>query len=481
MNNPADQDIRPVADDLLVALADYVCDTSSFSEQTLSAARLCLLDALSCAFMALPDDGCRQRLGPVVPGAELPGGARVPGTHYELDPVRACFNTGCLIRWLDYNDTWLAAEWGHPSDNLAAILTCADYLDRSGQRNLTMRDVLIAIVQAYEIQGVLALENALNRQGLDHVLLVKVASTAVATRLLGATRQQVINALSNVWTDGASLRVYRHAPNVGWRKSWAAGDAAARGVQHALMAVNEEMGYPEALSADRWGFEAVLMAGQALTLSQPLADYVVNNILFKVAFPVEFHAQTAVECAIELHAQLQGRIEAIDAIHIYTQSAGKRIIDKKGPLHNPADRDHCLQYAVAVALLKGDLLSEDYSDACAKDSRIDELRDKMEVFEESQYSQDYLAADKRAIANRVEIRLSDGSVLSHEQLYPLGHPRRRAEALPLLLGKFRKAVSPVLGSDNAQQLRTLLLSQQLDTLPVSDFMSQLIPGDIRHE
>lgn len=467
---------RPAPDSLLVTLADYVCSDTTPSQQALAAARLCLLDALGCAFLALADEDCQKRLGPIVPGAGLPGGARVPGTQYELDPVRACFNTGCLIRWLDYNDTWLAAEWGHPSDNLAAILACGDYLDRSWQRKLSMRSLLIALIKAYEIQGVLALENAFNQQGLDHVLLVRIASAAVSTWLLGGDREQVVTALSNAWVDGGGLRVYRHAPNTGWRKSWAAGDAAARGVQHALMAVAGEMGYPSALSTSDWGFESVFMEGKPVQLNQPLSDYVVRNILFKVAFPAEFHAQTAVECAFALHDQLKGCLAEIAHIQLFTQAAGQRIIDKSGPLDNPADRDHCLQYAVAVALLKGDLQADDYSDSAGMDPRIDVLRDKMGVLEDPQFSRDYLDRNKRAIANRIEVRMGDGRVFSHEQAYPLGHPRRREEAMPLLLCKFEEAAADVLGMKEAHSLmRTLLDAEQLDDMPVSNFMALLVP------
>ncbi|MEH6358703.1 MAG: bifunctional 2-methylcitrate dehydratase/aconitate hydratase [Pseudomonadales bacterium] len=469
---------RRVTDPLLVTLADYVCSDILFSDETFAAARLCLLDALGCAFLALNDDACVQRLGPIVPGAELPGGARVPGTQYELDPVRACFNTGCLIRWLDYNDTWLAAEWGHPSDNLAAILACGDYLDRSGQRALTMHDILIALVKAYEIQGVLALENAFNQQGLDHVLLVRIASAAVCARLLGGNHQQVMNALSNALADGGALRVYRHAPNTGWRKSWAAGDAASRGVQHALMAVKDEMGCPSVLSTTRWGFESVLMDGGPVRLSQPLADNVIKNILFKVSFPAEFHAQTAVECGIALHKVLPRRLDKIAHIKLFTQAAGKRIIDKRGLLDNPADRDHCLQYAVAVALLKGDLQASDYADVAAADPRIDDLRDKITVFEDPQFSDDYMDPEKRAIANRVEITLKDGREFIREQAYPLGHPRRREEAMPLLLRKFEDSAIAVLGAESAVRLKGVMLdSQQLDVMSVEDFMALLIPQE----
>lgn len=465
----------PPCDPLLATIADYVCAPPTFSESTLVAARLCLLDALSCAFAALSDAHCRQRLGPIVPTAVLPGGARVPGTHFELEPQRATFNIGCLIRWLDYNDTWLAAEWGHPSDNLAAILACADYLDRSGQRALTMHEVLEALIKAYEVQGVLALHNSFNQQGLDHVLLVRVASAAVATQLLGGSRQQVINAISNAWADGGTLRVYRHAPNTGWRKSWAAGDAAARGVQHALMAVNGESGCGSVLSQSQWGFEAVLMNAHALRLSRPLADYVVNNILFKVSFPAEFHAQTAVECAQVLHTELHARLADIEQITIYTQAAGKRIIDKSGVLTNPADRDHCLQYAVAVALLTGDLQASDYSDDAAADVRIDQLREKMTVLEDQHYSHAYLDPAQRAIGNRIEVRLRDGTQCVQEQLYPLGHPRRRQEALPLLLAKFNSAVAARLGERKAQMLQHLLQDgERLAAMAVADFMALLV-------
>lgn len=478
MSNPQNPVAAEEADELLLKLADYVCDETPFTEQTRSAARLCLLDAIACAFLALSDEACRQRLGPVVTGACLASGSRVPGTCYELDPVRAAFNIGCLIRWLDYNDTWLAAEWGHPSDNLGAIMACADYLDRGGHYSVNVGELLDFLTKAYEIQGVLALENAFNQQGLDHVLLVKVASTAVTARMLGGDRQQVLGAISNAWADGGCLRVYRHEPNTGWRKSWAAGDAAARGVQIALMAVAGEMAYTQALTAETWGFEQVLMGGKSIQLARPLSDYVINNILFKVSFPAEFHAQTAVECAFALHAKLKGRLDEVEEIRISTQAAGKRIIDKSGSLDNPADRDHCLQYAVAVALLKGSLVTGDYSDEAAQDERIEELRGKMQVCEDAQYSQDYLDPNKRAIPNRVEVVMRGGELLTEEIAFPLGHPKRRAEALPLLLKKFRKAVTPVLGPERAQQLRTLILEGAgLESMSVADFMALLVQGE----
>ncbi len=462
-------------DALLSDLAAYTCATTAPGAEALAAARLCLMDALACAFLAAKDPECRRRLGPTVPGATLAGGTRVPGTECELEPVRAAFNIGCLIRWLDYNDTWLAAEWGHPSDNLGAILACADYLDRGGHRSLSMGELLTALIRAYEIQGVLALDNSFNRVGLDHVLLVRVASTAVATWLFGGDRQAVINALSNAWLDGGALRTYRHAPNTGWRKSWAAGDAAARGVRLALSAVGGEMGYPTALSDPRWGFEAVLLGGKELRLGRPLEDYVVRNILFKVDVPVEFHAQTAVACAQSLHPRLRDRWEEIEDIKLFTQAAARRIIDKRGPLTNPADRDHCLQYAVAVALLKGRLTAADFSDEAAADPQIDRLRERMIVIEEPRYSRDYLDPDKRSIANRIEIRLAYGTELVQEQEYPLGHPRRRDEALRPLRRKFRDAAGSVLGPEPAEELETLILDpERLDCMPVKDFMGLLV-------
>ena len=404
----------------------------------MDAARYCLMDALGCAVLALANGECQRHLGPVVDGALLPGGARVPGTDYELDPVQAAYNIGCLIRWLDYNDTWLAAEWGHPSDNLGMLLACADYLDRGREQPaLQVHDLLNALIKAYEIQGVLALENSFNREGIDHVILVRVASAAVSTRLLGGNRTAVINAVSNAFVDGGALRTYRHGANTGWRKSWAAGDATARGVRLALLAVKGEMGYPRVLSAPRWGLQATLLNNQALTLARPLGSYVAENILFKVAFPAEFHAQTAAECALQLHPKVKDRLDAIQNIVIHTQAPALCIIDKQGPLRNPADRDHCLQYIVAVSLLYGELTSRHYEDAIARDPRIDRLRSKMQVLEEPRYSADYSDPDKRSIANAVTIHFHDHSVETLAIEYPLGHRRRRAQALPLLIEKFR--------------------------------------------
>lgn len=458
-------------DRVLTDIAAYVSHYEIKSAAAYETARYGLMDALGCAIAALNSQECRARLGPLVPGASLQGGARVPGTDYELDPVRATFNLGCMIRWLDYNDTWLAAEWGHPSDNLGAILMVADYMSRSQKEPLTMFDVLSALIKAYEIQGVLALENSFNRHGLDHVLLVRVASCALAGRLLGANEEQIVNALSNAWIDGGTLRTYRHAPNTGWRKSWAAGDASARGVQHALMALRGEMGYPSALSAPRWGFYDAVLDGQPLKITRPYESYVMENILFKVAFPVEFHAQTAVECALDLHQKVQGRLDNIDKIVLTTQESAKRIIDKSGPLHNPADRDHCLQYAVAIGLIFGELKSEHYEDSIAQDPRIDRLREKMVVQEEPRYSRDYLDPEKRSIANGVAIHFTDGAMEQRAVEYPIGHRQRRQEALPLLIEKFENNLKGRYGEQTITELKQLLLDQErLVQMPVHGFV-----------
>src|ERR1700691_546117 len=383
----------PEPDAILVAIADYARAFTITSETAFDTARDCLMDTLACGFQALTYPACTRFLGPVVPGASMPGGARVPGTSYELDPVQAAFSIGAMIRWLDFNDTWLAAEWGHPSDNLGAILAVADYIARQarmhGKSPPTVRDVLTAMVQAHEIQGVLALENSFNRVGLDHVLLVRVASTAVSTRLLGGTREQVINAFSHAWLDGSALRTYRHAPNTGSRKSWAAGDATSRAVRLALIALTGEMGYPSALSAKTWGFSDVLFKGKPISLPQPFGSYVMENVLFKISYPAEFHAQTAVEAASTLHAKILGRLDAIERILIETQEPGVRIIDKVGPLANPADRDHCIQYMVAIALIFGRLSAADYEDGIAADPRIEALRAKIQVRENPTFTQEY--------------------------------------------------------------------------------------------
>ena len=471
---------RPEPDQLLIDIADYVVDYKIDSEEALETARYCLMDTLGCGLLALNYPACLRMMGPIVPGAVMTQGARVPGLDYELDPVMAAFNIGCMNRWLDFNDTWLAAEWGHPSDNLAGILATADYLSRLNENEdkaaLTVNDVLIAMIKAHEIQGVIALENSFNRVGLDHVLLVRVATTAVVTGMLGGSKEQIINAVSNAWLDGGALRTYRHAPNTGSRKSWAAGDASSRGVRHAFIAMNDEMGYPSALSADNWGFNDVLFQGKSLQFTQGFAAYVMENVLFKVSFPAEFHAQTAVEAALKLHNELKERLDEVEKVIIQTQEAGVRIIDKTGPLDNPADRDHCLQYMVAIPLIFGRLTADDYENDIAQDPRVDALREKMEVVENKQYSIDYLAADLRSIPNAVQVYFKDGSCTENiEVAYPIGHRRRRSEAIPLLQEKFADNIRTRLGED---QVNTIIeLCNNVDALSetkVSEFMQHWI-------
>ncbi|HEV7714519.1 MAG TPA: bifunctional 2-methylcitrate dehydratase/aconitate hydratase, partial [Steroidobacteraceae bacterium] len=443
-------------------------------------ARYCLMDTLACGFQALKYPACTRMLGPVVPGAVMPGGSRVPGTSYELDPVQGAFNIGAMVRWLDFNDTWLAAEWGHPSDNLGGILAVADYLARKsvmeGEKPLTVRDVLIAMIKAHEIQGVLALENSFNRVGLDHVILVRVASTAVVTAMLGGTRDQVINAVSNAWIDGGALRTYRHAPNTGSRKSWAAGDATSRGVRHAFIALKGEMGYPSALSAKTWGFYDVLFKGKPFSLPQPLGSYVMENVLFKISFPAEFHAQTAVECAMQLHPLVRDRVADIERVAIETQEPGVRIIDKTGPLANPADRDHCLQYMVAVPLIFGRLTAEDYEDTVAGDPRIDALRAKMQVSENTTFTQEYYAADKRYIGNAIQVFFRDGTSTPRILVdFPIGHRRRRAEGMPVLVKKFEQSVAAHFQPKQAARILTVFGDNaKLDELPVNELVATLV-------
>jgi len=467
---------RPAPDALLTQIADYVLARSAESAEARRIARYCLMDTLGCGMLALGFKACTKLLGPVVPGAELPGGARVPGTRHELDPIAAAFNIGALVRWLDFNDTWLAAEWGHPSDNVGAILAVADYQSRRGRR-LTMADVVTAMIQAHEIQGVLALNHSFNRVGLDHVLLVRIASTAVATQMLGGGRDEIINALSNAWLDGGALRAYRHAPNTGSRKSWAAGDATSRGVRHALLARAGEMGYPSALTAKGWGFQDVLFKGRPIALERPLGSYVMENVLFKISFPAEFHAQTAVEAALVLHPIVAPRFSEIARIAIETQEPGVRIIDKTGPLANPADRDHCLQYMVAVPLLFGRLTAEDYEDDVARDPRIDALRAKMVVTENAGFSRDYLDPDKRAIGNAVQVWFNDGSCTERVAIdYPIGHRRRRAEGIPELVAKFERSLVTVFGAKQQAAIATACADQaRFEALPVEQFMALWVP------
>ena len=467
---------RPSADPILQQIADYVLDYKIDSAEAYQTAYFDLLDTLGCGFQALAFPACTRLLGPLVPGTTVENGARVPGTNFVLDPVQAAFNIGTMIRWLDFNDTWLAAEWGHPSDNLGGILATADWLSRKskveGGAGFIVQDVLTAMIKAHEIQGVLALENSFNRVGLDHVLLVKVASTAVVTEMLGGTREQVINALSNAWIDGQALRTYRHAPNTGSRKSWAAGDATSRAVRLALMAMQGEMGYPSALSTPIWGFEDVLFKGKPIQLNQKFGSYVMENVLFKIAFPAEFHAQTAVEAAIQLHPKVTGKLGDIEKVIITTHESAIRIIDKKGPLHNPADRDHCIQYMTAVGLIYGELTAMHYEDQFASNPDIDLLREKMEVREDIRFSKDYLDPQKRSIANAVQVFFKGGSKTENVLVeYPLGHRRRRNEGLPLLLNKFQKSVEEHFDKLQAEVILGVCTDQEkVNQMPVNQFM-----------
>jgi 2-methylcitrate dehydratase len=466
---------RPAPDQLLLAIAAYARDAVIDSPLAYETATYCLMDTLACGLQALKYPACTKLLGPVVPGAILAGGARVPGTSYELDPVKAAFDIGAMIRWLDFNDTWLAAEWGHPSDNLGAILALADYLSRRGAP-LTVREVLTGMIKAHEIQGVLALENSFNRVGLDHVLLVRVASTAVASSMLGGTLDEVVNAVSNAWIDGGALRTYRHAPNTGSRKSWAAGDATSRAVRLALIAQKGEMGYPSALSAKTWGFQDVLFKGRELTLARPLGSYVMENVLFKISYPAEFHAQTAVEAAMTLHPQVRERLDQIERIVIETQEPGVRIIDKTGPLANPADRDHCIQYMVAVPLIFGRLTAADYEDQVAHDPRIDALRARMQVKENATFTEEYYAPEKRYIGNAVQVFFKDGSASERVQVdYPIGHRKRRAEGMPVLVRKFEASVDAHYKPKQAATIKRLFTDPAaLAAMPVSEFSAQLV-------
>jgi len=483
---------RPAPDQVLVDIARYVCDGDITSVEAYDTARNCLIDTLGCGLLALRFPECTKHLGSIVPGTTVRHGARVPGTSHELDPVKAAWDIGAMIRWLDYNDTWLAAEWGHPSDNLGGILAVADYLSRcrvsEGKAPLLIRDVLTAMIKAHEIQGVLALENSFNRVGLDHVVLVKVASVAVVTHLLGGTEAQVIDALSQAFVDGQSLRTYRHSPNAGSRKSWAAGDATSRAVRLAMMTMAGEMGIPGVLTAPQWGFYDVLFsktnkdqqlkpeAQRCFSLPQPYGSYVMENVLFKISFPAEFHAQTACEAAVRLHPQVQGRLQDISRIVIHTHESAIRIISKVGPLANPADRDHCLQYMVAVPLAFGDLVAEHYEDSFhAAHPLIDTLREKMDIHEDARYSREYLEADKRSIANAIEVFFTDGSSTGKVAVeYPIGHRRRRAEGIPVLEQKFLSNLRTRFTEHRCQKIMGLCLDKaSLEALPVNEFMELL--------
>ena len=481
MSASADQNTRPEPDQVLVDVADYVCDFEIDSAEAYDTARNCLMDSLGCGLLALRYPECRKLLGPAVEGTVVPNGARVPGTQFRLDPVKAAWDIGCVIRWLDYNDTWLAAEWGHPSDNLGAILAVADFLSQrrvmAGEAPLTMRDVLTAMIKAHEIQGVIALENSFNRVGLCHVLLVRVASTAVATWMLGGTKSQVIDALSQAWLDGSSLRTYRHAPNTGPRKSWAAGDATSRAVRLADLTLRGEIGYPSVLSAPGWGFYDVSFKGKEFSFSRSYGSYVMENILFKISYPAEFHAQTAVEAALKLHPVVKDRLGEIDRIDMHTHESALRIINKVGPLDNPADRDHCLQYMTAVALAFGELTADHYENAFhAAQPVIDALREKMEIHEEPRYTNEYLDPAKRSIANSIKIWFRDGSCTDRIEVeYPVGHRRRRAEGIPLLEAKFKANLATAFPAPRCERIFTLCKDQaSLEQTPVHDFMSMLV-------
>ena len=466
--------VRPKPDKVLTLIADYVTGYKVTSKEAYDTARYCLMDTLGCGFEALEYPACTKLLGPVVPGTVVPNGARVPGTQFQLDPVLAAFNIGAMIRWLDFNDTWLAAEWGHPSDNLGGILASADWLCRNN-RNLVVKDVLTAMIKAHEIQGVLALENSFNRVGLDHVVLVKVASTAVVSQLLGLNKEETINAVSQAWVDGQSLRTYRHVPNTGSRKSWAAGDASSRAVRLALISRTGEMGYPSVLTAKGWGFYDVLFKGKPFRFQRPFGSYVMENVLFKISFPAEFHSQTAVEAAMVLHKELSkiGKTtEDIRKIRIRTHEAAMRIIDKKGPLNNPADRDHCIQYMIAVPLIFGRLTAADYEDGVAKDPRIDILRSKMRCVEDKKFTQDYHAPGKRSIANALSVEFKDGSRLQEVVCeYPIGHKRRRKEGMPMLVEKFERNLARRFPPGQQQAILGLCMdAARLEKTPVREFV-----------
>jgi 2-methylcitrate dehydratase len=479
MSSPI-SNVRPKTDQVILDIADYALKYSIKSDEAYNTARVCLMDTLGCGFEALSYPACTKLMGPIVPGTVVPDGAKVPGTSFQLDPVAAAFNIGCMIRWLDFNDTWLAAEWGHPSDNLGGILAAADYLSRTriaaGKTPLTMRDVLTGMIKAHEIQGVIALENSFNRVGLDHVVLVKVASTAVITAMLGGTRDEVINAVSNAWIDGQSLRTYRHTPNTGSRKSWAAGDATSRAVRLALMALKGEMGYPSALTARTWGFYDVLFKGKPFKFSRKYGSYVMENILFKISFPAEFHGQTAAECAVRLHPAVRERIAEVKKIVITTHESAIRIIDKKGMLNNPADRDHCIQYIVAIGLLKGNVVATDYEDNVASDPRVDALRSKMVCVEKKQWTRDYLDSSKRSIANAVQIFFKDGSKTENVEVeFPIGHRRRRKEGVPLLEAKYKTNLARRFPAKQQAAIFSLCADQKrLEATPVHEFVDLFV-------
>ena len=477
MSITVETNVRPDPDELIKKIADYVHDYNITSDEAISTAKYCLMDTIGCGLLALTFPECKSLLGPHIDGTEVPNGVRVLGTNFKLDPIKAAWDNGAIIRWLDFNDTWLAAEWGHPSDNLGGILSACDYISQNyPERNISVKDIIFSMIKAHEIQGVMALENSFNRVGLDHVLLVKIASVGVISVILGLTKDQTIDALSQAFVDGQSLRTYRHAPNAGPRKSWAAGDATSRAMQLVWLTKKGQIGYPSAISAPTWGFKDVLFNGKDLVINQEFESYVMENVLFKISFPAEFHAQTAVEAAVKLHHEIKNKFDEIDKIKIITHESAIRIISKEGKLNNPADRDHCLQYMTAIGLIKGDLVAEDYEDSVAKDPLVDNLREKMEIEEDLSFSKDYLDPSKRSIANSLQIFFKDGTCTDIEEVhYPIGHKNRRAEGIPILIKKFEKNLMTQFSEDRVKGIMSLFEdNEKLFNLPVREFVDLFV-------
>ncbi len=473
MSSTVETNVRPNPDDLILKIANYVHDYEIKNDEAINTAKYCLMDTIGCGLLALTFPECKSLLGPHIEGTEVPNGVRVLGTNYKLDPIKAAWDNGAIIRWLDFNDTWLAAEWGHPSDNLGGILSACDYISQNfPEKEITVKEIIFSMIKAHEIQGVLALENSFNRVGLDHVLLVKIASVAVISVILGLSKEQTIDALSQAFVDGQSLRTYRHAPNAGPRKSWAAGDATSRAMQLVWLTKKGQIGYPSAITAPIWGFQDVLFKGKNLVLKQEFESYVMENVLFKISFPAEFHAQTAVEAAVKLHPTIKDKFDEIEKIKIITHESAIRIISKEGKLNNPADRDHCLQYMIAVGLLKGNLVAEDYEDDVASDPLLDKLREKMEVEENKKFSEDYLDPAKRSIANSLQIFFKDGTSTDVEEVhYPIGHKNRRSEGIPILISKFERNLSTQFSNQHASEIMSLFEDdERLFNLPVSEFV-----------
>lgn len=473
MSSTVETNVRPNPDDLILKIANYVHDYEIKNDEAINTAKYCLMDTIGCGLLALTFPECKSLLGPHVEGTEVPNGVRVLGTNYKLDPIKAAWDNGAIIRWLDFNDTWLAAEWGHPSDNLGGILSACDYISQNfPEKKITVKEIIFSMIKAHEIQGVMALENSFNRVGLDHVLLVKIASVAVISVILGLNKEQTIDALSQAFVDGQSLRTYRHAPNAGPRKSWAAGDATSRAMQLVWLTKKGQIGYPSAITAPTWGFQDVLFKGKNLVLKQEFESYVMENVLFKISFPAEFHAQTAVEAAVKLHPSIKDKFDEIEKIKIITHESAIRIISKEGKLNNPADRDHCLQYMIAVGLLKGNLVAEDYEDDVASDPLLDQFREKMEVEENKKFSEDYLDPAKRSIANSLQIFFKDGTSTDVEEVhYPIGHKNRRSEGIPILINKFERNLNTQFSNQHASEIMSLFEDdERLFNLPVSEFV-----------